>query len=137
MWHGKNRAITFSFDDGVKQDIRAIEILNKYGLKATFNLNSGYLGTKNTLVRNDIRVCHDKVSAKDVKVLGASDVKIEEKEHVQEEPQKTNDEYEISEDGMKYTFTLREGICFHNGEKVTAADVEYSIKRARLYLLKF
>ena len=38
-------------------------------------------------------------------------------------------EYEISEDGMKYTFTLRDGIAFHNGEKVTAADVEYSIKR--------
>lgn len=37
--------------------------------------------------------------------------------------------YEILEDGMKYTFTLREGVYFHNGEKVTAADVEYSIKR--------
>lgn len=42
---GKNKAITFSFDDGVLQDIRAIEILDKYGLKATFNLNSGVLGT--------------------------------------------------------------------------------------------
>ncbi len=39
------------------------------------------------------------------------------------------EKYEISEDGMKYTFTLREGISFHNGEKVTASDVEYSIKR--------
>ena len=48
MWQGKNKAITFSFDDGVEQDIRAIEILNKYGLKATFNLNSGHLGKKIT-----------------------------------------------------------------------------------------
>lgn len=37
--------------------------------------------------------------------------------------------YEISEDGMKYTFTLRENVYFHNGEKVTAKDVEYSVKR--------
>ena len=42
------------------------------------------------------------VSAKDVKVLGASDVKIEEKEHVQEEQQETNDEYEISEDDLPF-----------------------------------
>ena len=45
MWNGKKKAITFSFDDGVMQDVRAIEILNKYGLKATFNLNSGMFGT--------------------------------------------------------------------------------------------
>ncbi len=38
-------------------------------------------------------------------------------------------DYEILEDGMKYTFTLREGICFHNGEKVTTEDVKYSIER--------
>ena len=44
MWNGKKKAVTFSFDDGVTQDIRTIEILNKYGLKATFNLNSGLLG---------------------------------------------------------------------------------------------
>ena len=47
MWNGKKKAITFSFDDGVLQDIRAIEILDKYGLKGTFNLNSGKFGTKN------------------------------------------------------------------------------------------
>jgi peptidoglycan/xylan/chitin deacetylase (PgdA/CDA1 family) len=44
MWNGKKKAITFSFDDGVTQDIRTIEILNKYGLKGTFNLNSAKLG---------------------------------------------------------------------------------------------
>ena len=40
MWNGKKKAITFSFDDGVRQDVRLIEILNRYNLKATFNLNS-------------------------------------------------------------------------------------------------
>lgn len=49
MWNGKNKALTFSFDDGVLQDGRAIEILDKYNLKATFNINSGLLGTKATV----------------------------------------------------------------------------------------
>lgn len=44
MFNGKMKAITFSYDDGVTQDIRFVDILNKYGLKGTFNLNSGYLG---------------------------------------------------------------------------------------------
>lgn len=38
---GKNKALTLSYDDGVQQDIRMIEILDKYGIKCTFNLN-GY-----------------------------------------------------------------------------------------------
>ena len=38
------KAVTFSYDDGVTQDIRLVEILNRYGLKATFNLNSEFLG---------------------------------------------------------------------------------------------
>ena len=46
MWNGKKKAITFSFDDGVLQDARTIEILDRYGLKATFNLNSGKFGSK-------------------------------------------------------------------------------------------
>ena len=46
MWKGKKKAITFSFDDGVRQDVRTIEILDKYGLKGTFNLNSAKCGTK-------------------------------------------------------------------------------------------
>lgn len=41
MFQGKQKAVTFSYDDGVTQDRRLIDILNRYGLKATFNLNSG------------------------------------------------------------------------------------------------
>lgn len=37
--------------------------------------------------------------------------------------------YEISEDGLKYAFTLRKGVKFHNGKEVTADDVIYSLKR--------
>ena len=35
----------------------------------------------------------------------------------------------ISDDAKTYTFTLREGVKFHNGETVTAEDVKYSIDR--------
>ena len=35
------RSVVLSFDDGTIYDKRFIELLDKYGLKATFNLNSG------------------------------------------------------------------------------------------------
>ncbi len=41
MWNGKLKAVTFSYDDGVVMDRRLVEIFNRYGMKATFNLNSG------------------------------------------------------------------------------------------------
>lgn len=36
----KNKALTLSYDDGVRQDKRLIEIMKKHGLKGTFNINS-------------------------------------------------------------------------------------------------
>ncbi len=43
-WTEKYRkAFVLSYDDGVRQDIRLVEMLNKYGLKCTFNLNSGLM----------------------------------------------------------------------------------------------
>ena len=39
------------------------------------------------------------------------------------------DHYEISEDQTTYTFTLREGVQFHNGDPVEMRDVTYSIER--------
>ena len=38
-------------------------------------------------------------------------------------------DYTISEDGLTYTFTLRENVKFHNGNVVTAEDVKYSLER--------
>ena len=37
----KDQAVTFSYDDGIEQDRKLVEIFNKYGMKATFNLNTG------------------------------------------------------------------------------------------------
>ena len=60
------KAVTFSYDDGVTQDIRLIEILDRYGLKCTFNLNSGLLGKDGELEREGVRVSHVKNKACDV-----------------------------------------------------------------------
>jgi len=55
-FNGKyTKAITFSFDDGNIDDIRLIEIFKKYGLKATFNLNSGGLSETSTWIFNGIK----------------------------------------------------------------------------------
>lgn len=37
--------------------------------------------------------------------------------------------WEISEDGKNYTFHLREGVKFSNGEALTASDVQYTFER--------
>ncbi len=37
--------------------------------------------------------------------------------------------YEISDDGMTFTFKLRPGVMFHNGREMTAEDVKYSLDR--------
>lgn len=44
---GKAKAVTLSYDDGCKDDIRFSDTISKYGLKCTFNLNSKNL-------RNDL-----------------------------------------------------------------------------------
>ena len=43
---GKSKALTLSYDDGVNTDIRMIELMEKYGIKCTFNLNSNKFGNE-------------------------------------------------------------------------------------------
>ena len=50
---GKTKAFNVTYDDGVLQDIRFVEMLNKYSLKGTFNLNSG-------LMENEFEWIHEK-----------------------------------------------------------------------------
>ena len=37
--------------------------------------------------------------------------------------------YEVSDDGLTYTFTLRQGVKFHNGRELVADDVRYTFER--------
>lgn len=61
------KAVTFSYDDGITQDVQMIELMNKYGIKATFNLNSELLGNANMLVGPNYRLCHYKLRPEDVR----------------------------------------------------------------------
>ena len=48
MWNGRKKAVTFSYDDGVIFDRKLVEIFNRYGMKCTFNLNSGLMSGAST-----------------------------------------------------------------------------------------
>ena len=65
------KGLTFSYDDGVTQDIRLVELFNKYGMKATFNVNSELLGLDGELNREGKIVSHVKVNPADVKHIYA------------------------------------------------------------------
>lgn len=49
---GLSKALTLSYDDGVEQDARLIAIMNRNGLKGTFNLNGGQFSPEGTVFPN-------------------------------------------------------------------------------------
>lgn len=69
MFDGKMKAVTFSYDDNTKQDYRLVEIFKKYGLKCTFNVNSGSLGQDGHLIREGVRVDWTRIKPEEVKPL--------------------------------------------------------------------
>lgn len=69
MWNNKLKAVTFSFDDGILQDKRLIALLDKYNLKATFNLNSARFGEEEFLYNSEGKIAHHKVNREEVKEL--------------------------------------------------------------------
>lgn len=46
---GRARTLTLSYDDGVQQDKKLMEILDRYGLKCTFNISSGLYAPEGTV----------------------------------------------------------------------------------------
>lgn len=55
----KDRAVTFSYDDGQIHDRKLVEIFNRFGLKATFHLNSGTLDTKGFVKSDELKTLYD------------------------------------------------------------------------------
>lgn len=51
-----SKFVTFSFDDGVGQDIPFVKELNKYGFKATFNINTGIQTRANGWVNEGVEI---------------------------------------------------------------------------------
>lgn len=51
---GRRKVFTLSYDDGITQDKRLVEIFNKHNLKATFNLNSGLQNEAGSFMLNDL-----------------------------------------------------------------------------------
>ena len=51
---GKTKALTFSYDDNTVHDRRLVEMFNRYGLKATFNLNSGRLDVEGYIHSSEV-----------------------------------------------------------------------------------
>lgn len=69
MFQGKKKAVTFSYDDGVEQDIRLIRLFDKYELKCTFNLNSGMFGVKGDAVRKGVYIRVDRLKKEDIRSI--------------------------------------------------------------------
>ena len=65
--NGAKKALTFSYDDGVEQDIRLVELFNKYGIKGTFNLNFGLMGKEADWKPNGLTI--KRLSAETIETL--------------------------------------------------------------------
>lgn len=57
--NGCMRMLTMSFDDGQINDRRLIELLNKYGIKATFNINNSYPGDEWHISKDEIKQVYE------------------------------------------------------------------------------
>ncbi len=69
MFNGKMKAVTFSFDDGVTQDMHLVQMLNEHGLKGTFNLNSGIFSKPDHFNFEGCEVCCYRLTETDVREL--------------------------------------------------------------------
>jgi peptidoglycan/xylan/chitin deacetylase (PgdA/CDA1 family) len=69
---GKAKCLTFSYDDGVTQDRRLVALFNKYGVRGTFNLNSGCFGRTGAITDTfNKEVTHNKIAGDEVATLYA------------------------------------------------------------------
>ena len=56
LWtDGKQKALTLSYDDGNYADRQLVEIMDKYGIRGAFHLNSNRLGNENALKKEEVK----------------------------------------------------------------------------------
>lgn len=68
---GKRKALTLSYDDGTIHDRKLVAMMNEYGIRGTFNLNSGMFSQKGTAVINGYETDMSRIAAEEVKTLYA------------------------------------------------------------------
>jgi hypothetical protein len=51
---GVSKAMTLSYDDGREHDRQLVEIMNRYGIKGSFHLNSGFLGKDRYVTADEV-----------------------------------------------------------------------------------
>ncbi|MDD3413155.1 MAG: polysaccharide deacetylase family protein [Lachnospiraceae bacterium] len=68
---GKEKAVTFSFDDAVVEDVRMATLLRKYQIKATFNINCGCFGEKNRMPIEDRELYHEVITEEQLSTIYA------------------------------------------------------------------
>lgn len=65
------KIMVFSIDDGTLDDFKVTEIMNCYGIKGTFNINSGRMGTGGIFRQHDTDIRHYRVKEEDYPALYA------------------------------------------------------------------
>ena len=66
---GKNKALTLSYDDGIIHDRKLVQMMNEYGIRGTFNLNSGIFSFEETVEKNGEETDFSRIAAQEVKTL--------------------------------------------------------------------
>lgn len=66
---GKRKALTLSYDDGTVHDRKLVQMMNRYGIRGTFNLNSGLFSQKDQKTVNGIETDRSRIDAEEVKDL--------------------------------------------------------------------
>lgn len=56
---GKGKAVTLSYDDGVRDDLKMVDVLNRHGVKCTFNHTNAVYMTKDEIVENILSKGHE------------------------------------------------------------------------------
>lgn len=98
-------------------------------------------GTQEALSRTDIKLnCNSEVTSLDpYATTAATDTQLIRQmyeglmflnDDLELEP-RIAESYEISKDGLVFTFKLKNGIKFHNGDELKASDVVFSLNRAK------